>query len=182
MTSDSQNGRNARELGCVTVADIGKERLRRTIDRAATGSTLGFRVFKLDSSNIKAWEPDRTDLAQSLLDHLDHIKPDRSEEDLFYELLLKLGFDLCSPVEQREIAGKRVNAVASGALVTCLVESIEGSEVDEVALGIVSWRDEMNEAEDVTVVFRDSAFKDEVAKANMTEILKQYDVKDVRSL
>ena len=86
---------------------------------------LGFRVFKLDSSNVRAWEPDRTDLAQSLLDHLDHIKPDRSEDDLFYELLLKLGFDLCAPVEQREIAGKRVNAVAGGALVTCLSESIE---------------------------------------------------------
>ena len=168
------------------IAELTKERLRRASSNLGSGATtdtdLGFRVFKLDSSNIKAWEPDRTDLAQSLLDHLDHIKPDRSEEDLFYELLLKLGFDLCSPVEQREIAGKRVIAVAGGALVTCLAESIEGSEVDEVALGIVSWRDEMNEAEDVTVVFRDSAFKDEVAKANMTEILKQYDVKDVRSL
>ena len=168
------------------IAELTKERLRRASSNLGSGATtdtdLGFRVFKLDSSNIKAWEPDRTDLAQSLLDHLDHIKPDRSEEDLFYELLLKLGFDLCAPVEQREIAGKRVNAVAGGALVTCLAESIEGSEVDEVALGIVSWRDERNEAEDVTVVFRDSAFKDEVAKANMTEILKQYDVKDVRSL
>ena len=168
------------------IAELTKERLRRASSNLGSGATtdtdLGFRVFKLDSSNIKAWEPDRTDLAQSLLDHLDHIKPDRSEEDLFYELLLKLGFDLCAPVEQREIAGKRVNAVAGGALVTCLAESIEGSEVDEVALGIVSWRDEMNEAEDVTVVFRDNAFKDEVAKANMTEILKQYDVKDVRSL
>ena len=168
------------------IAELTKERLRRASSNLGSGATtdtdLGFRVFKLDSSNIKAWEPDRTDLAQSLLDHLDHIKPDRSEEDLFYELLLKLGFDLCAPVEQREIAGKRVNAVAGGALVTCLAESIEGSEVDEVALGIVSWRDEMSEAEDVTVVFRDSAFKDEVAKANMTEILKQYDVKDVRSL
>ena len=168
------------------IAELTKERLRRTSSILGSGATtdtdLGFRVFKLDSSNIKAWEPDRTDMAQSLLDHLDHIKPDRSEEDLFYELLLKLGFDLCAPVEQREIAGKRVNAVAGGAVVTCLAESIEGSEVDDLALGIVSWRDEMNEAEDVTVVFRDSAFKDDVAKANMTEVLKQYDVKDVRSL
>ena len=174
------------ELGKpLNIAEITKERLRKApsqFDSSISALDTGFRVFKLDSSNIKAWEPDRADLAQSLLDHLDHIKPDRSEEDLFYELLLKLGFDLCAPVEQREIAGKRVNAVAGGALVTCLAESVEGSEVDELALGIVSWRDEMNEAEDVTVVFRDSAFKDEVAKANMTEILKQYDVKDVRSL
>ena len=182
VASDNQNGRNARELGCVTVADIGKERLRRTIDRAAGGSAPGFRVFKLDSSNVRTWEPDRNDLAHSLLDYVEHVKPDRSEEDLFYELLLKLGFDLCAPVEQREIAGKRVNAVAGGALVTCLAESITGSEVDDLAMGIVSWRDEMDEAGDVTVVFRDSAFEDDAAKANMTEILKQYDVKDVRSL
>ena len=79
------------------------------------GSDLGFRVFKLDSSNIRAWEPDRTDMAGSLLDYIDHIKPDRSEDDLFYELLLKLGYDLCAPVERREIAGKRVNAVAGTA-------------------------------------------------------------------
>ena len=168
------------------IAELTKERLRRTSSIVGPGATadtdLGFRVFKLDSSNIKSWEPDRADIARSLLDHLDHIKPDRSEDDLFYELLLKLGFDLCAPVEQREIAGKQVNFVACGALVTCLADSIEGSEVDELALGIVSWRDEMKDTEDLTVVFRDSAFKDDVAKANMTEVLKQYDIKDVRSL
>ena len=75
-----------------------------------------------------------------------------------------------------------MNAVAGGALVTCLADSIKGPEVDELALGIVSWRDEMNEAEDISVVFRDSAFEDDVAKANMTEVLKQYGFKDVRSL
>ena len=168
------------------IAELTKERLRRASSslgsRAKTDTDLGFRVFKLDGSNVREWEPDRTNIKQSLLEHLDHVKPDRSEDDIFYELLLKLGFDLCAPVEQREIAGKRVNAVAGGALVTCLAESIKGPEVDDLALGIVSWRDEMDAAEDVTVVFRDSAFEDDVAKANMTEILGQYDVKDVRSL
>ena len=182
VSSDTQSGRNAREIGCTTVADIGKERLRRTITKTAAESTLGFRVFKLDSSNIRAWAPDRTDMAQSLVDHFDHIKPDRSEDDLFHELLLKLGCDLCAPVERREIAGKRVNAVAGGALMTCLAESIQGADVDDIALGIVAWRTEMDEAQDVTVVFRDSAFEDEVAKANMTELLRQHDIKDVRSL
>ena len=170
-----------------TLSELTKERLRRAGRRGkdalpAGAMDVGFRVFKLDSSNVREWEPDRSNLAESLLGQLEHVKPDRSEEDLFYELLLKLGFDLCAPVEQREIAGKRVNAVAGGALVTCLAESIKGPEVDDLALGIVSWRDEMDAAEDVTVVFRDSAFEDDVAKANMTEILGQYDVKDVRSL
>ena len=167
-------------------AELTKQQLRlfrqRMADTKSVETAPGFRVFKLDSSNIKAWEPDWANVAEALLDHLDHIKPDRSEEDIFYELLLKLGFDLCAPVEQREIAGKRVKAVAGGALVTCLSESIKGPEVDKLALGIVAWRDEMDEAENITVVFRDSAFEDDVAKANMTEILRQYDVKDVRSL
>ena len=169
----------------LNVAEITKERLRRAssqVGQSLSPPDMGFRVFKLDSSNIQAWEPDRTNMAQSLLNYVDHIKPDRSEDDLFYELLLKLGFDLCAPVEQREMAGKRVNAVADGALVTCLAESIKGPEVDELALGIVAWRDEMKEAEDISVVFRDSAFEDDVAKANMTEVLRQYGVKDVRSL
>ena len=182
VAPDSQSGRNASELGCLTVADIGKERLRRAIAKATAESTLGFRVFKLDSSNIRAWEPERTDIAGSLLDYIDHIKPDRSEDDLFYELLLKLGYDLCAPTEQREIAGKRVHAVGDGALVTCLSESIRDSEVNALVLGIAAWRDEMDEADDLTVVFRDSAFEDDVAKSNVVEILRQYDIKDVRSL
>ncbi len=168
-----------------TIAELTKERLRRVgrqmRDASSKGVDAGFRVFKLDSSNVKAWELDRARLADSLLGQIDHIKPDRGEDDLFYELLLKLGYDLCASAEQRGIAGKRVNAVAGGALMTCLAESIKGADVDELALGIAAWRNEM-EAQDVTVVFRDSAFEDEVAKANVTELLRQHDVKDVRSL
>ena len=180
--SDSQSGRNANELGLLTVADIGKERLRRAIAKSAAASTLGFRVFKLDSSNVRAWEPERSDLAGSVLDYVDHVKPDRTEDDLFYELLLKFGYDLCVPVEQREMAGKRVRAVSNGELVTCLAESIKDPEVDELVKGIAAWRDEMDEVDDFTVVFRESAFEDDVAKSNVVEILGQYDIKDVRSL
>ena len=169
-----------------TVAELTKERLRRVqyqIEKAPSANIdAGFRVFKLDSSNIRAWEPERTDMAGSLLDYIDHIKPDRSEGDLLYELLLKFGYDLCAPVEQREIAGKRVHAVGNGALVTCLSDSIKDSEVDELVSGIAAWRDEMDKADNLIVVFRDSAFEDDVAKSNVVEILGQHDIKDVRSL
>ena len=168
------------------LSELTKERLRRTsahIGREPAAKTdLGFRAFRLDSSNIRAWELDRAKLADSLIEQVDHIKPDRSEDDLFYELLLKLGYDLCAPAERREIAGKRVHAVADGALVTCLAESIKGSEVDELVLGIAAWRDEMAAADDLTVVFRDSAFEDDEAKSNAVEVLGQYQIKDVRSL
>ena len=143
---------------------------------------MGFRVFKLDSSNVRAWEPDKSDFKQSVIDYVDHIKPDRSEDDLFYELLLKLGYDLCAPMEQRVIAGKHVNAVAGGALVACMAESIKTQEVDELALGIVALRDQMEDTEDIMVFFRDNAFEDEMAKSNVVEILRQYGIKDVRSL
>ena len=165
------------------LVELTKERLRRAGKAIEDESVdAGFRVFKLDSSNIRAWEIDRADLAASLLEQVDHIKPDRSEDDLFYELLLKLGYDLCAPAERREIAGKHVYAVADGALVACLSESIKGSEVDELVLGMVAWRDEMEQADDLTVVFRDSAFEDDVAKTNAVEVLGQYQIKDVRSL
>ena len=170
----------------LSISEITKERLRKAASHIGSSVTpvldVGFRLFKLDSSNIRAWEPQRGDLMDALLDYVEHIKPDRSEDDLFYELLLKLGYDLCAPVERRKIAGKRVSAVDGGALVTCLAESIRASEVDELTLGIVAWRDEMDETEDIAVIFRDSAFEDDVVKANVTEILRQYGIKDIRSL
>ena len=168
------------------ISELTKERLRRASIKldanSQFGTDLGFRVFKLDSSNIKTWDLDQDDIKQSLFEQLDHIKPGRSEDDLFFEILLKFGHNLCVPVECREIAGKQVSAVAGGALVTCLTESIKASEVDDLASGIVEWRDVMDQAEDILVVFRDSAFENDVAKANMSEILKQNRVKDVRSL
>ena len=88
------------------IAELTKERLRRAAKKIKdenptyTGD-LGFRVFKLDSSNIRAWEPDRDNLEQTLLDSMEHIKPDRTETDVLYELLLKLGLDLCVPIETR---------------------------------------------------------------------------------
>ncbi len=170
-----------------SIADVTKERLRRageTIKAETPRSTddLGFRVFKLDSSNIKAWEPDPDDLEQSLLDHVEHIKPGRTEQDILYEVLLKRGIDLCAPIETREIAGKQVNAVDGGALLACLAENITTAEVEDLALGIVHWCKELDNTDDTTALFRDSAFADDVAKSNCTEILRQHGVRDVRSI
>lgn len=142
----------------------------------------GFKVFKLDSSNIKTWEPNPDDLEQALLDHLDHIKEDRTEQDLLYELLLKRGIDLCAPAETRELAGKQVYSVADGELLACLAERIEPQEVEKLSTGIADWISELGGASDVVVVFRDSAFANDVAKTNCTEILKQRGIKNVRSI
>lgn len=143
---------------------------------------LGFRVYKLDSSNIRAWNPNPENLAQSLLDHHEHILDGRTEADLSYELLLKLGLDLCVPMETRTIAGKSVEAVGGGVLMLCLAEKLAAAEVEAVAAGIVAWHKALAPAGDSTVVFRDSAFDGDVAKTNMAAILAQNGLENVRSV
>ncbi|HCE67894.1 MAG TPA: site-specific DNA-methyltransferase [Geobacter sp.] len=170
-----------------SIAEITKERLRRAAtkikgENPLFAGDLGFRVFKLDSSNIRTWDPDRDNLEQTLLDNLEHIKPGRSESDILYELLLKLGLDLCVPIETRTVAGKSVQAIGSGVLLTCLAESITREEVESLALGIIAWHKELTPAGDTTCVFRDSAFADDVAKSNLSAILFQHGIENVRSL
>lgn len=170
-----------------TIADLTKERLRRSgskirADNPLFHGDLGFRVFKLDSSNIRTWEPDAEDLDQTLLDNVEHIKPDRSEQDVLYELLLKLGLDLCVPMEQRTIAGKAVHSVGGGVLLACMAEHIGRDEVEALGTGIVAWHRELGTVGDVTCVFRDSAFADDVAKTNLAAILDQNGLRNVRSL
>ena len=170
-----------------SIAEITKKRLRRAGEEVKkenpeSVADLGFRVFKLDSSNIKAWEPNLDNLEQAIENYIDNIKEGRSEEDILYELLIKHGFDLCAPIETKEFAGKQVNTVDQGALIACLAAEIVPEEVEELAAGIAGWHDKMENTDDTTVVFCDSAFIDDVAKTNCTEILRQHGIKNVRSI
>ena len=185
-----------RSMGLSTIAEITKERLRRAGRKIRdenplfTGD-LGFRVFKLDTSNIRTWEPDRENLEDSLIDGIDHVKPGRSQDDILYELLLKLGHDLCVPIETQTIAGKTVRSIGTGKLIACLDEHITQEEVEPLALGIVEWHKQLlpipsrqtgEPDSDATVIFRDSAFEDDVAKTNLAAILEQHGLDSVRSL
>ena len=186
VSSETQTGKNALSVGLQTVADIGKERMRRALKRIASSEAnavegLGFRVFKLDTTNIRAWDPDLDNLPESLDDAVEHLKADRSEDDILYEVILRLGLDIGAEIKTREIAGKRVRVVGDGELVVCLATAIGAAEVDPLALGIVEWRKEFA-AEETMLVFRDSAFVDDVAKTNVTEILKQHGLGNVRSI
>lgn len=170
-----------------TIAEITKERLRRAGKKIREENPMfagdtGFRVFKLDTSNIRAWNPDRDNLEKTLLDHEEHILPGRTEADIVYELLLKLGLDLCVPIESRTIAGKTVGAIGGGVLLACLSERITFKDVEDLAQGIVAWRKELAPAGDTTCVFRDSAFENDIAKSNLAAILEQYGIANVRSL
>ncbi|MDP4014917.1 MAG: DNA methyltransferase [Candidatus Nanopelagicales bacterium] len=172
----------------LNIAEITKERLRRAARKVTAGATsgppelFGFRVFKLDSSNIRAWDPDPADLEEALRLSVEHVVEGRTEQDLLYEVLLKRGLDLCVPIETREIGGKNVHSIGGGVLMVCLAEELTGSDVEAVAKAIVTWRRELETSSDMAIVFRDSAFVDDVAKTNMAEILKQNDLTNVRSV
>jgi adenine-specific DNA-methyltransferase len=174
-------------MGFRTIAELTKERLRRCAKRIKEEAPIveadvGFRAFRLDTSNITAWAPKREDLAQSLFDHLAHVMSDRSDDDVLYELLLKLGLDLCVPIEIRTIAGKSVKSIGGGVLLACLDEQITVADAEPLALGIVAWVREQQTAGEVTCVFRDSAFENDVAKTNLAAILEQHGIAKVRSL
>jgi len=169
------------------IAELTKERLRRVGNKIREENPMfvgdvGFRVFKLASSNIRAWDPDRDDLPKTLEESVEHLKSDRTEADILFEELLKLGLDLTVPIEEKTIAGKTVHSIGSGTLLVCLAPQTTAAQVEPLALGIVAWHKQLAPAGDTTVVFRDSGFADDVAKTNLTAILQQHGLETVRSL
>mgnify|MGYP001575775590 CR=1 FL=1 len=122
------------------IAEITKERVRRVIKKlnnedaskldleGVSKEDRGFRVFKLDESNLSPWNADVPHEAGALekqLDlHVDHIREGRTAADLLYEILLKSGFALTTPVETLKLAGKNVHSVAGGVLFICLERAL----------------------------------------------------------
>lgn len=169
------------------IAELTKERLRRAAkkikeENSLFAGDLGFRVFKLDTSNIRTWEVNRDNLPLTLENAIHHLKSGRSDSDILYELLLKFGLDLCVPIETRIIAGSTVYSVGKGVLLVCLSEKITREEAEPLALGIIDWHKELAPAGETTCVFRDSGFVDDVAKSNLSAILEQHGLTNVRSL
>ena len=86
------------------------------------------------------------------------------------------------PIEEKVIAGKIVHSIGVGTLLVCLAPQIASSEVEPLALGIAVWHKQLTPSGDTGVVFRDSAFADDVAKSNLTAILQPHGLENVRSL
>jgi len=182
----------AESIGWKSIADITASRIRSAGKRLKDATTilsgdLGYRVFKLDTTNILEWDPDRDKIAETLEASIEHLKADRTEQDILFELLLKLGLDLCVPIETRKVEGSAkqfhdLHSIGGGSLLVCLSQSIPQADVEPLALALVAWHQELKPAGDTTVVFRDSAFADDVAKTNITAILQQHGLEIVRSL
>ncbi len=168
--------------GYKTIADLSKQRVRRASAKIKEENPdyqgdLGFKVFKLDSTNIKPWELDFDLTEQDLEDQITNIKHGRKEEDVLYEVLLKYGLDLTLPITEHSVAGHKVFDIGMGALMICLSDDITLDVVE----GIAKLKDELK-PEIMRVVFKDAGFADDVVKTNAVQILKQAGIEDVRSL
>ncbi|WP_353077595.1 site-specific DNA-methyltransferase [Flavobacterium sp.] len=174
---ETEQGKNAISLGYNLISDLAKDRIRK-LNKNIQNSSIdsGFKVFKLDSSNIKGWDGKPEDLEASLFDAQENIKPDRTEEDVLFEILLKYGLDLTLPIDEKLMDGKKVFSVGFGALFICLADDI----TNKVAEGIGAWKQELNPAT-CRVIFKDSGFSD-VEKANAVQTLKRFGISEIKSI
>lgn len=162
------------KAGYKNICEIGKERIRRAGDKIkqekgleAQNLDIGFKVLKLDTSNIRKWQPDNDNLEQTLLDYIDNYVDGRTELDVVYEIMLKYGLDLTYPVDEFTVSQKKVYSIGFGMLMICLDDEI----TTEVANGILEQVKEL-EPESTRVVFKDNGFKSDSNKTNIKEILK----------
>lgn len=170
-----------------TICDIGKDRIKRAGEKIKEENKykegiddldIGFKVFKLDSSNINRWDSSYDqDLEENLLSSIDNIKEDRSEEDILYEVLLKYGIDLNVPIKEHDINGKKVFDIGFGAIITCLDDNLTLGIVE----GIGRLKEEL-EPDVCRVVFMDNGFSSDSVKTNAVQILKKFNIEDVKSI
>ncbi len=169
------------------ICEIGKERIRISGEKIKSDETLplenrekldiGFKVFKLDSSNIKEWDSGAENLEEKLFDSTYNIKQDRSPLDILYEILLKYGFDLNSQIEEKN----GYYSINNGSLLIVLNEKIELESIYQMCEEYKQ-KIKSDEKFEVKVVLRDNSFENDTDKANAIKILEQSGIKEIRSI
>ena len=170
-----------------TISELTKERLRRAgkkvrEDNPEWKGDVGFRVFKLDTSNIRPWEATAETLSEQIDAYVSPILEGRSEEDLLTELMLKRGIDLSVNIETRQFDGLTVSCVDGGKLFTCFAKQIPASSVEELTKGIIDWHKSLKAGKDTVCYFLDDAFENNIAKTNLCAILEQHGLTNLHSL
>lgn len=154
------------KAGFKNICEIGKERIRRAAKKIKeeTGADIdyGFRVFRVDSSNMKDvyYTPDKLRQGE-LFDLESNIKEDRTGEDLLIQVMLELGLELSLPMETKQLEGKTVHYVAGNSLIACFDDNVPESVMKQIAA-----------EHPLRVVFRDSSFEDDSARINVEELFK----------
>lgn len=175
----------AYSFGYRNICEIGKDRIKKVGEKIlienkfkAEGLDIGFKVFKLDSSNINKWDSNNDqDLEYTLFNSIENVKKGRTEEDILYEILLKYGIDLNMPIEEHVISGKKVYDIGFGAIIACLDDNITLDVVE----GIGKLKEEVG-PNTCRVVFMDNGFSTDSVKTNAVQILKRYNIEDVKSI
>ena len=160
-----------KEQGYETVCEIGKERIRRAGKKIKEESPLttqdldtGFRVLKLDSTNMQNIYYSPKDISQAdLFSQVDNVKPDRTGEDLLFQVMLELGATLDSKIETTTVAGKTIYNVAEGYLVACFDPDVTDDVVKSIA-----------QMQPAYAVLRDTSMKDDSTATNFEQIFKTY--------
>ena len=177
----------AYKAGYKHLCEIGKERIRRAGEKIKSDESLplenrekldiGFKVFKLDSSNIKEWDTDTENLQQSLLDSIENIKRDRNTLDVLYEILLKYGLDLNIPIEKN----KDFYSIGGGSLLVSLNKEINNEVINSICEEYKKLQ-EIDKEFKTTVILRDNSFKDDEVKTNAIKKLEQVGISEIRSI
>lgn len=160
-----------KKQGYETVCEIGKERIRRAgkkIKEESLSTTqdldTGFRVLKLDSTNMQDIYYSPKDISQAdLFSQVDNVKPDRTGEDLLFQVMLELGATLDSKIETTTVAGKTIYNVAEGYLVACFDPDVTDDVVKAIA-----------QMQPAYAVLRDTSMKDDSTATNFEQIFKTY--------
>ena len=177
----------AYKAGYKNICEIGKERIRRAGEKIKSDENLplenrekldtGFKVFKLDTSNIKEWDTNTEDLQQTLLDSIENIKRDRNTLDVLYEILLKYGLDLNIPIEEN----KDFYSIGGGSLLVSLNKEINDEVIDSICKEYKNLL-EIDKDFKTTVILRDNSFKNDVDKTNAIKKLEQVGINEIRSI
>lgn len=174
----------AYNAGFSNICEIGKERIRRAGEKikaeVESGNQqlkmdeepkkvpdIGFKVLKLDTSNLKKWQPDYDDLETSLYDMVSNFMEGRTELDVVYEIMVKMGLPLTMPVETMDEDGTKLYTIGGGMLMICLADTI----TLPIAHAMVRHYQE-NQPELWKVVCKDNGFRSDTDKVNIIEILK----------
>lgn len=174
----------AYKAGYKNICEIGKERIRRAGDKIVSENKdkegienldIGFKVFKLDSSNLKSWDSSIDDLENNLLSMETNLKKDRSNEDLLYEILLKTGIELTAKIEEIKVGYNTIYNIGCGALLVCLDDKITQDVIDEIPKHKSPYME-------TKVIFKEAGFMSDAAKINAIQNLKQFQIEDVRSV